>query len=824
MQRAELGMTGEAVLGHGWGKGFAGKTAFVLLDRGWILVPAGFLFGRALLLSQLSPFALAFFAAVFMLKKEVAPRVFLAILAGALTISPIQASVAFTLLFCFLIVHRVFRSLHKGEIAPVPFFVFFTTLAVKSVFSYIINGSQFVPAYDLVLAAVEASLAFVLSLIFMQCMPFLSLSGRIRTLKTEEWISLLIVFASAATGMAGWVVGGLEADHIAARYLVTVVSFLSGAAFGSAAGVVSGLVLSLSGVNDFHEMSILAFAGLLGGLFKEWRRGGAIAGLMTATVLAGFYGEGSLTNMDALYESAIAAVLLCLTPKAWTDHLSKLIPGTTEHSIEQQRYLRKVRDVTANRMEQFSDLFDALSKSFSQSGHFHETAEREVDLFLSGITEKTCQTCFKKEQCWAYQFDETYKLMKDILEDADQGADALSPHLAKELEQYCFRPARVEAEIRSQLTYYRANKKLKQQMRESRTIVADQLEGVSKVMQDFAAEMKREEETHISQEEKITTAIESFGMEITDISVFSVQKGAIDIEMTLPHSKVHGESEKIIAPILSDLLNEYIIVVDEQQDGSGVRSVFRSAKAFRVVTGLAHAAKGGGLISGDSFSAIEIGTGKFALAISDGMGNGGRAHDESSATISLLKQILQSGIEETVAVKSINSILSLRTNDEVFSTLDLAIIDLQDARTVFLKVGSSPSFIKRGSQVIKVEAGNVPIGILQQLEVETVHEQLKSGDLLITMSDGVFEGPEFIENADVWMKRKIKSIETNDPQTFADLLMDEVMRAQSNEIRDDMTLCVARVEHNVPEWAAIPIYDIEPSAKTKKRSARRRAV
>jgi stage II sporulation protein E len=118
----------------------------------------------------------------------------------------------------------------------------------------------------------------------------------------------------------------------------------------------------------------------------------------------------------------------------------------------------------------------------------------------------------------------------------------------------------------------------------------------------------------------------------------------------------------------------------------------------------------------------------------------------------------------------------------------------------------------------------VPIGILQQFEVETVQEQLKSGDLLITMSDGVFEGPDFIENAEMWMKRKIKSIETNDPQAFADLLMDEVIRTQSNEIRDDMTLSVARIEHNVPEWAAIPVYDIEPSEKTKKRSSRRRAV
>ncbi|MGJ8868758.1 SpoIIE family protein phosphatase, partial [Salmonella enterica] len=90
--------------------------------------------------------------------------------------------------------------------------------------------------------------------------------------------------------------------------------------------------------------------------------------------------------------------------------------------------------------------------------------------------------------------------------------------------------------------------------------------------------------------------------------------------------------------------------------------------------------------------------GKYALAISDGMGNGERAHYESSETLQLLKQILQPGIEETIAIKSINSILSLRTSDEIFSTLDLAMIDLQDANVNFLKIGSTPSFIKRGDK------------------------------------------------------------------------------------------------------------------------------
>ena len=68
------------------------------------------------------------------------------------------------------------------------------------------------------------------------------------------------------------------------------------------------------------------------------------------------------------------------------------------------------------------------------------------------------------------------------------------------------------------------------------------------------------------------------------------------------------------------------------------------------------------------------------------MGNGERAHIESQETLQLLQKILQSGIEEKVAIKSVNSVLSLRTTDEIFSTLDLAMIDLQNAKTRFLKI------------------------------------------------------------------------------------------------------------------------------------------
>ena len=46
------------------------------------------------------------------------------------------------------------------------------------------------------------------------------------------------------------------------------------------------------------------------------------------------------------------------------------------------------------------------------------------------------------------------------------------------------------------------------------------------------------------------------------------------------------------------------------------------------------------------------------------------------------------------------------------------------------------------------------MGIIQEFEVDVVSEQLKAGDFLIMMSDGVFEGPKHVENYDLWMKGK----------------------------------------------------------------------
>lgn len=113
---------------------------------------------------------------------------------------------------------------------------------------------------------------------------------------------------------------------------------------------------------------------------------------------------------------------------------------------------------------------------------------------------------------------------------------------------------------------------------------------------------------------------------------------------------------------------------------------------------------------------------------------------------------------------------------------------------------------------MKVQASNLPMGILQEFDVDVVSEQLKAGDLLIMMSDGVFEGPKHVENFEIWMKRKIKELKTENPQEVADLIMEEVIRSRLGLIEDDMTVLVAKIDHNIPKWASIPVKGFKQAA------------
>lgn len=766
----------------------------------------GFLLGRAIILSQLSPFCLPFFACLYFLKTSSRLVAFLCLLLGAATVSLKQDVFVLLAMVCFVIIKAAATRMTRGQplIKMLPLLVFISGFLGRSLTDYLAEKDVLIT--NVLMALVEASLSALLVMIFMQSLPLLSHKIRRRLLKNEEMICFVILIASVLTGTIGFHIQGVALEHVLSRYIVLIFAYVGGAAVGATVGVVVGLILGLSHVSYLYQMSLLAFSGLLGGLLKEGKRPGTALGLLLGSLLIGLYSRGYEELPMILLTSLFSMLCFFITPSFLLEKLAAYIPGTASHFQQQQQYLKKLRNVTADRVLQFSSLFQVLSNSFSRQ--MDEDKDREQDLFLSKVTEQTCQTCFRKEQCWIQQFNQTYKFMNQIRDETTHLPKLTDPVLKKNWKRYCTKPEKVVQVIHELQQHYQEEVKLKRRVKESRQLVADQLMGVSQVMESFANEIQKEKEAHIHQEDLILTKLQSAGLDIESVDIYSLEKGKIDIEMMVALDQ-YGECEKIIAPILSDILEETIFVEKKETENlaAGLCHVtFISSRAFDITVGAAHVAKGGGLVSGDHYESFELSAGTYVLAISDGMGSGERAHQESEDTLKLLSTVLHSGIDETIAIKSINSILSLRTTEEIFSTLDLTMINMQEATAKFLKVGTNPSFIKRGDQVQTIETGNLPMGMVKDFDIDVTQQQLKAGDILIMMSDGVFEGPRHIQNKEIWMRRKIKELETEHPQDIADLLLEEVIRARGGEIDDDMTVLVSKIQHHTPKWSVISTY------------------
>nr|WP_249716678.1 stage II sporulation protein E [Paenibacillus sp. J31TS4] len=797
---------------HAIAQGVLGKVKENRFVQAWfvkrwalLLVAIAFLLGRATILDELSPFAIAYFAVFYYVRKDLLHWVGAALCAGSLLSPHGNAGYIVTEMLVFLLIQKALEKFGKAELSYVPLLVLLTSFTVQ-LFGVVIEGNG-LAWYPLLMAGIQAVLSLILTLIFVQAVPVFTVARKKQGLKNDEIICLIILLASVMTGTVGWTFGHVTAEHILSRYLILLFALVGGAPLGASVGVITGLILSLADVNAVYQMSLLAFAGMLAGLMREGGKLAVAFGMLIGSSILSVYVGDQQAFVSSTWESGAAVLLFLLTPRAILQALARYVPGTQENMKSHYDYAKRVRDITASRVQQFSEVFRQLSSTFKQLTQEGAavTRETEVEHFMNEISESFCSNCYKRHSCWNGEFYQTYQFMTEMMTAIDSGEKLSKRNLPQQWKKACMKVERVAEAMSRQYEQHKNNLHWKKQILESRQLVADQLSGVSQVMEDLAKEIKREGQELYLQEEQIRSALEDLGLSIHSIDVINLEEGNVEIEIVHQYRKGYDECRKIIAPLLSDILGENIAVKKEQpaERGDGLYTVFfGSAKEYEVENGIAGAAKGGDLLSGDSYSTVELGNGKFAVALSDGMGNGERAKAESSAALSILQQLLQSGMDEKLAIKSVNSVLMLRSPDEVFATVDMALIDLYSARTTFLKIGSTPSFLKRGGEVIPIMANNLPVGILQEIDIDLLSVQLKPGDVLIMMTDGIYDAPGYAVNKELWMKRVIQELDAEaTPQEMADCLLERIVRQSKGDIEDDMTVIVSRVERYRPEWA-----------------------
>ncbi|HLO02120.1 MAG TPA: SpoIIE family protein phosphatase [Symbiobacteriaceae bacterium] len=199
-----------------------------------------------------------------------------------------------------------------------------------------------------------------------------------------------------------------------------------------------------------------------------------------------------------------------------------------------------------------------------------------------------------------------------------------------------------------------------------------------------------------------------------------------------------------------------------------------------------------GSVSGDIYLSEPLADGRHLLLLGDGMGVGSTAAQVSSTAAAMLHDLLAAGMDLAPAVRTLNALLLLQAKEERFTTLDVALVDLTDGRCRFAKSGAAPTFIKRGELVSVVRGESLPVGILPEAPVETVGRVLRGGDLLVFLTDGLWEAVATQEGPD-WVEVFLRAVPTEDPSELVEALLARVEESVG-EPRDDRSVLVVRVE------------------------------
>jgi stage II sporulation protein E len=194
---------------------------------------------------------------------------------------------------------------------------------------------------------------------------------------------------------------------------------------------------------------------------------------------------------------------------------------------------------------------------------------------------------------------------------------------------------------------------------------------------------------------------------------------------------------------------------------------------------------------GDSHMIRPLEGERLLMMISDGMGSGEDAARESAQTLRLLGQFLEADVDRELALETVNELMLARTDSDMFATVDMCVIDLAAGTAEFLKLAACRSVIVRKEEILIIEGGRLPLGILDQVEPAMEKREVHPGDLMIMISDGVADGMK--DGQEEALKKRLARVRHMRPEEAANDLIDWARKRDEGKERDDMTVIAVRI-------------------------------
>ncbi len=203
---------------------------------------------------------------------------------------------------------------------------------------------------------------------------------------------------------------------------------------------------------------------------------------------------------------------------------------------------------------------------------------------------------------------------------------------------------------------------------------------------------------------------------------------------------------------------------------------------------LSASAGDGGGANGDSVLMRTAPGGVEFCMLSDGMGHGSAAHEESEKTLQLLSLCVDSGYTVSSALDAINCIMLSSTDGEQYATVDLCAVDLWRGAVTLDKLGACPSIFISGDSLRVLESSALPLGILPTVKSSSHTLSVNDGDLLIQFTDGLSDACGGMRQLESQVQLLMHDHLQRSPETVCSALLSAAMRRSGGVPKDDITV------------------------------------
>lgn len=662
--------------------------------------------------------------------------------------------------------------------------------------------------YDLLFTFTVSIIALVFYKIFVNSIVVLQDFNKSRAFSIEELIGASLLMAIAVSAFDGFSIYGFNLRNVLSILIVMILGWKNGILIGTTSGVTIGVTLGVITGSEPIMIAAYAISGMISGMLNRFGKIGVIVGFILGNIVLAYVSNGYTIELIYFKEILIASIGLLAIPKTFRLDLEEFVGKSQCLPVIPNRTLDNSKEMIEN-LNKVSEVIQDMATSYKQENNktsqeidsTHKDANKQIfiaellnnlepyrdNMLYDDITQVDGKIIDKIFTRLLDKQEIDRKALLEIFAECNSYIVGLEDN---EISEYL--ETTINQMIRTINMSYKISKSdfiWRKRVEQNNNNMRKQLNHVSEAIQNLADDIEKGikiEEKYSKEKLEILEILKQKGIQIEDISIKKEQRFIIEIYLNnvIETSKINA-----IEKILTQILKEKIVLNSDLSVGNKLN--FLSDDKYVMAFGKAETVKNNSTVSGDSMLNIRLKDGKYLVAISDGMGSGKNAKESSNQCIRMLENLLQSGFEKEISLQLINSAL-INTNKEIFSTIDIAIIDLYVGTIELIKSGACPTYVKNKNKVKIIKSTSLPAGIMEDTDIQTFDKDICSGDIIIMCTDGILDSNVEYKNKELWLKYMLEDIETNNTQKIADLILNESIDNNYGIPKDDMSIMVCK--------------------------------